>query len=224
MSIISFKSGHLELYYGPMCSGKTLKLKVRLSEYADIGISTCYINSSSDIRQGHDSSYSTNCSIFRPNTANTPDIIKNFKLDNLRDAYCYPDFKNYTVIGIDESQLFGDLVELVKEWINDNKIVIVAGLNSNFKMEKYGNILDLIPMSDHSEHMTAHCKACLIKGISMGAKHPIVNNAPFTLRLSDDISETIIGGTQLYAPVCRYHYKELINLTPEQRYSSITHS
>ena len=51
---------------------------------------------------------------------------------------------NYDVIGIDESQLFNDdIVKFVLHIVDIlNKKVIMCGLNSDFKREKFGYILD----------------------------------------------------------------------------------
>lgn len=223
MDTIGFKSGRLEIYYGPMCSGKTFKIHLRLSEFSDIGLSTCYINSIKDTRQGSNSGFSTNCYSKSPKSA-ISDKIRQIKVNNLFDLEKDINFDKIQVIGIDEAQLFTDLKPMVIKLLNNNKIVIVSGLNGNFKMLKYGSILDLIPLADYSEHLTAHCKVCLVKGLSSEFPQPVINKAPFTLRLTQELDETVIGGTQIYAPVCRYHYNKLMKMDSSDRYLAINSS
>ena len=211
------RPGKLEVYYGPMCSGKTLKLRSRLSEFLDIGVKTCYINSSKDTRSSSDSAYSTNSSLHSNTT------LDSFKLKSLSEHTSIKDFHTYNVIGVDESQFFDDLLDAVNLWISQGKIVLVAGLNGNYKMEKFGQILDLIPISDHSEHLKSHCKACLRDSLKIYPNNTFVNDAPFTLRTVSSTDETLIGGSLLYSPVCRYHYHLLNGMSPDDRSLLLNH-
>ena len=55
--------------------------------------------------------------------------------------------RKYNIIGIDEGQFFTDLIPMVKFWLNDHDIYVV-GLDGDFHMNKFGSILDLIPLAD----------------------------------------------------------------------------
>lgn len=65
-------------------------------------------------------------------------------------------------------------------------------------------IVDLMPISDKITKKLAECRFC-------------AGNAPFTVRCSDDTQEVLIGGADLYVPVCRRHY---ILKTMEMKMSS----
>lgn len=201
------RSGVLEVYHGPMCSDKTHHLCSKLSSFADTNTPTCYINNKKDNRAGDDSTFSTNRNVGKVSNIMSIKINK-YKVAKLKD---FKDIDQYQVIGIDEAQLFDDLIETVELWLNLNKIIIVAGLNANYKMGKYGKVLDLIPMSTYSEHLRAICEICRIDGY-LGVP------APHTLRLIDDDQETIIGGCDIYIPTCRYHHDLLSNMSQEKRY------
>lgn len=90
--------------------------------------------------------------------------------------------KKYDYILIDEGQFFNDLFSFC--WVNanmENKIIIVAALNSNFKGELFGSITNLLGCAK-IKFLTAICKCGeaatmskrLIKGdekeISIGGK------------------------------------------------------
>lgn len=54
-------------------------------------------------------------------------------------------------------------------------------------------MLEIVPLADTITKLTARCELC-------GKK------AFFTLRKTDDIRTELIGGSDVYMPVCRQHY------------------
>lgn len=54
-------------------------------------------------------------------------------------------------------------------------------------------MLDIIPLADSVTKLTARCELC----------H---NRAFFTLRKTEEIQTELIGGADVYMPVCRQHY------------------
>ena len=60
-------------------------------------------------------------------------------------------------IMINEAQFYPDLVEFVKKFIYKN--IYVYGLDGDFKQEKIGHILDIIPLCDTVQKLKADC-AC----------------------------------------------------------------
>ena len=97
------------------------------------------------------------------------------------------DFSYYDCILINEAQFFKDLERFVKQALLIKKDVYVYGLDGDFKQEKFGFILDLIPYCDTLTKLYAKCKC--------GA------NANFTKRLS--VNETQYAPDDVYLPVCR---------------------
>lgn len=100
-----------------------------------------------------------------------------------------------TVIGIDEGQFIGNLVDFCEEAARQNCQVIVSALDSNFKREAFPSIAELIPKCEQIEKLHAVCFDCK-------------KQASFTKRLNYDDSTDIesIGGTDKYKAVCRNCY------------------
>ena len=63
---------------------------------------------------------------------------------------------NARYIMINEAQFYPDLVEFVKEFIHKN--IYVYGLDGDFKQEKIGHILDIIPLCDSVQKLRATCE------------------------------------------------------------------
>jgi thymidine kinase len=174
-------SGYLALYLGCMYAGKTSKLISIYEKNQAAGISTCVINYIEDKRY-HDNKMSTHD---RKMISCLPaqkvyDVFENnATLLDSTDAFI-----------INEGQFFSDLYDVVKLLINvHNKKVYVCGLDGDYKMKKFGQILDLIPLADHVEKLHAVCSLC---------KAP----ASFTKRLTRETAQKVIGSDN-YIPVCR---------------------
>lgn len=101
-------------------------------------------------------------------------------------------FLDSEVIGIDEGQFFPDLLPICEQFANMGKIVIVAGLDSDFQKKPFGKILDLVSLCDEIVKLSAIC-ACGKEAI-------------FTKRTSEDKEIVVIGGKEKYTPVCRRCY------------------
>jgi thymidine kinase len=99
------------------------------------------------------------------------------------------------VILINEGQFFHDLYEVVVDMLKYNKLVYVCGLDGDFERNKFGPILDLIPICDTVSKLTALCSLCK-------------NGTPgiFSMRLTNETSQTLVGSDN-YIPVCRSCYK-----------------
>jgi len=93
-----------------------------------------------------------------------------------------------TSIFINEAQFFGGLVPFVQKMMSLGKHVHVYGLDGDFKQEKFGNILDLIPMADTYTKLYAICEQCSGK-------------ASFSKRLSSHTNQ--YRPHDSYIPVCR---------------------
>lgn len=98
---------------------------------------------------------------------------------------------NYDVVGIDEGQFFSDLVPAVKHFIDLGKIVVISALDGDYKREPFGHVLELVPLADNVTKLKAICGLCY------------VNEAPFTKRITEETSQTCVGGADKYVAVCR---------------------
>jgi thymidine kinase len=104
-------------------------------------------------------------------------------------------YKDAQVILINEGQFFSDLYLNVVKMLDDNKKIYVCGLDGDFERKKFGEILDLIPLSDKTTKITSLCSVC--KDGSPGI---------FSKRLTLEKEQTVIG-SENYMPVCRKCYK-----------------
>ena len=90
---------------------------------------------------------------------------------------------------INEAQFFDKLKEVVISMLNENKRVYLYGLDGDFKQQKFGDILDLIPYCDTIEKLKAKCVKC-------------GNSAIFSKRIKGGDSQVLVG-SNVYIPVCR---------------------
>mgnify|MGYP006086417181 CR=1 FL=1 len=173
----------IELILGPMYSGKSTELIRRTSRYKAIGKNILIINSILDTRT--DNSVKTHSNNKK----------KAIKTKNLLDIVNLDDYKNSEVIGVDEGQFFDDLLDFVKIVEQTDKILIIAGLDGDYKREPFGDILRCIPLCDDLIKLSA---MCMYKN----------NGTPssFTKRIVNSDNQTLIGAKNTYITVCREGY------------------
>jgi thymidine kinase len=100
------------------------------------------------------------------------------------------------VILINEGQFFEDLYDWTENMVEkNNKEVYICGLDGDFNRQKFGTILDLIPLCDKVTKIMSICSIC-----KNGKK------ALFSLRLSDNKEQVLIG-SDCYKPCCRSCYQ-----------------
>ncbi|XP_078430707.1 pentatricopeptide repeat-containing protein At4g16470-like [Wolffia australiana] len=179
-------SGQIHVICGPMFAGKTTALLRRLQAESGGGRSVAVVKSDKDNRYGIDAVV-THDGMKMPCWA-SPDL-STFRATLGAEVYDKVD-----VIGIDEAQFFKDLKDFCsKAADHDGKIVIVAGLDGDYRRRSFGSVLDIIPIADTVTKLTARCELC-------GKK------AFFTLRKTDERQTELVGGADVYMPVCRHHY------------------
>lgn len=189
--------GRLELYLGPMYSGKTSKLLEIYKQCSFCNIPVAVVNHGSDTRY-HESMLSTHDKAMIPciQTQHLTDIWANRNIDAPFDEKSSNHLKIRAaeVILINEGQFFDDLYECVADMLKEKKRVCVAGLDGDFQRNKFGQILDLIPICDSVTKLTSLCSICKngIPGI-------------FSLRLSKETKQMLVGSDN-YIPVCRVCY------------------
>lgn len=179
--------GNLHLILGCMYSGKTSRLISIYHDYKKKGKNVCAINYKSDTR-------------YHPELMSSHDkvMIPCHRVDKIYDV-----FKNNTdllqtvdVYIINEGQFFPDLYDVVKLLvISHKKTVYVGGLDGDFEMKQFGQIINLIPISTSYEKLYAKCTNCHEK-------------ASFTKRLTNNSNQILIGGKETHIPVCRKCYND----------------
>lgn len=179
-------TAYLEIILGPMFSGKTSRLVEIYKKCKFCNIPVMVINRVIDDRYDYEGTsnqtLSTHDKIGIPCT----------KIDKLMSIKFQ--ILNYDIILINEGQFFPDLVEFVEHALECGKKIYVCGLDGDFKRNKFGQILDLIPLCDSVVKLTSLCGSCL------DGKPAI-----FTLRTSSEKEQTVVGCDN-YMPVCRMCY------------------
>lgn len=186
MDLINNKSS-IDIITGPMFSGKTTELLRRLTILKEAGLNVLYITSTLDTREF----ISHNKGIGKPDMA----FCSTHTLMSTRSYSAV-----FNVIGIDEAQFFDDLPEFCIEMSEKyGSKVIVAGLNSDFRREKFGKICELLPICDNITKLYPFCASC--------AKNRVLTPALFSKRKIISEEKVVIGDCHSYLPVCRDCYK-----------------
>ena len=182
MTSDSQSEGKIELILGPMFSGKTTRLIEVIRKYTYKAKKTIMIKFYADQRYSEKSEVVTH------------DLMKYDSIDckNLRNSMEI--LKKYDVIGIDEGQFFPDLVEVCEELALLKKIVIIAALNGDFRMEPFPVISKIISKADKIKLLKAYCFKC----------H---KDAKFSLRIVQSNETVLIGAGEAYKPACRECHK-----------------
>ena len=187
MGELSSISTYLEIILGPMFAGKTSRLIDIYKEYERENISVLAINHGLDNR--YDISNST---LVAHNMMSIPSI----NLNKLNDIYNNQEFltklNEANVILINEGQFFNDLVEFTLKELTNKKKIYICGLDGDFKQNKFGKILDLIPYADSVIKLKATCNKCNRQDVAI-----------FTHRTIESQEQTLIGGAEAYIPICR---------------------
>ena len=177
------KVGSLELIIGPMFSGKTTELIRRIKRHSAIGKCALIINSTKDSRCGEEIK------------THDDQRVCALKAENLGSSAIKNMIERVDVVALDEAQFFTDLTPFVKWCIHSlKKHVIVAGLDADFRQEKFGEILDLIPDAEQIDKLNSLCIRC-------GDGTP----AHFSIRTSGGNKQTEVGDKDSYESVCRKH-------------------
>ena len=180
--------GRIELIIGCMYSGKTTEILRRIQMYMTLNKPVAIFTHSKDNR------YAESGNIVTHNQASIS-AIPLTSLKNIRNLEIY---KNAEVIFIEEGQFFEDLFETVTISANeDNKSVIVSGLDGDFMLNPFEQIVRLIPHAESVKKFNALCKKC-------GDGTP----ASFSKRIVSSQERELVGSDGIYEAVCRKHYAE----------------
>lgn len=172
-------NGRLNLIIGPMFSGKSTILLTRYRRYQIAGKKCLLIKYSKDIR------YDDNDEMLV-----THDQISYKAKSCSRLAEVHKLIQDYDVICVDEIQFYEDASYYCDLWANNGKIVEVCGLSGDYQRKPFDQISLLVPQSDDIHFVTAVCKTT-------------GNEATFTMRLTDEKEQEVIGSTDKYQAVSR---------------------
>jgi thymidine kinase len=177
--------GHLSLIIGCMFAQKTTELLRRIRRYKSIGYNVLVVNYIADTRYGrervtsHDKDYEV--AVQQSHLSSLESLIRS---------------GIYQVLAIDEAQFFPDLYECITAWADSLPLhIVLAGLDGNSERQPFGDILRLIPHAEEVERVNALCAICKDGTTGIYSKY-----------IGPSTSDMVIGGAELYRPVCRTHY------------------
>jgi thymidine kinase len=205
----SNETAYLELIIGPMFSGKTSRLIELYKQCTFCDIQVAVINHMIDNRyddsllSSHDQvkipciKTDTLSKIWNWNEKSDNETKEENKTEEIQNIVSF--VRESKVILINEGQFFEDLFEVVTDMLKCGKHIYICGLDGDFKRNKFGNIIDLIPLCDNVVKCTSLCSLCKngTKGI-------------FTIRLSHETEQIVVGNSN-YIPVCRNCYETNMN-------------
>ena len=213
------KIGYLEIITGPMFSGKTSRLQNIYKQYKICDVKTIIINYVDDTR--YSDSNLEGSTALQPalpgSTVLQPALPGSTSYLYSHDKHIIPcmmasslfdlidlnninekndekikEFLECSIILINECQFFNDIVNWTLIAVEKyKKCVYICGLDSDFRRNKFGNWLDLIPYCDKLTKLKSICCEC---------KN---DYALFTHRKGPEIEQKLIGGQDQYIPLCR---------------------
>ena len=203
------KIGYLEIITGPMFSGKTSRLQNIYKQYKICDVKTIIINYVDDTRYS-DSNPEGSTALQPALPGSTSYLYSHDKhiipcmmasslfdlidLNNINETNDekIKEFLECSIILINECQFFNDIVNWTLIAVEKyKKYVYICGLDSDFRRNKFGNWLDLIPYCDKLTKLKSICCEC---------KN---DYALFTHRKGPEIEQKLIGGQDQYIPLCR---------------------
>lgn len=175
-------TGKLNLIIGPMFSGKSTILLTRYRRYQIAG-KRCLL-----VKYAKDRRYNNSEEMLITHDQLSYRATSCHQLGELTDL-----IQNYDVICIDEIQFYPDASRYCEQWANEGKIVEVCGLSGDYRRQPFEQISLLVPLAEHISFVTAVCR-------------DTGREAPFTMRLSDEEQQEVIGSTDKYQAVSRDRY------------------
>lgn len=183
------KNLKLDIILGPMFSGKTTKLIEIMNSFDKEKIKYLAVKPQIDNRytKENENNYIVSHNLIKKECkipSNLKDVLEEIKKSSEQIDY----------IIIDEAQFFENLFDfciICLEELNIN--VIVTGLDGDYQRKPMGEILNLLPIANTITKLSSRCNICNQEAI-------------FTHRISNEKNQVLIGGSDKYIPLCRFHY------------------
>lgn len=135
--------------------------------------------------------------LFKPLTDNRHEGIRTHSgyerkaliIDGAEEIFEYLE-NDVKTVGIEEAQFFDDKIcGVVRVLVNRGKQVIIAGLNLDFMGRPFGPLPVLMAQAEHIIKLYAVCMGCGVP-------------ATRTKRKTDRKEQVVIGGLDMYEPLC----------------------
>lgn len=161
----------IDIITGPMFAGKSSELVRRLRRARRQGKSTQVFKPALDTRDAMISTHDLDkfeCDVWRPEAA----VV------------------TAQVVGLDEAQFFGpEIVDHVWRWAMENRTVVIAGLDMDFRRQPFGPMPWLLAIADTVTKLKAVCAQC----------H---GDAAYSHRRSGGGERIEVGGQEAYEARC----------------------
>lgn len=201
------KKSKLEIFCGPMFSGKTDSLLRAVDRFYYAKKPFLVFKLKKDDRYSSDEVASHSKNTIKAINIETP-------LDIWTECQKRPEIK---IVAIDEIQflpthdpetlkpLAFDVVALCKKLKMEGYHVLASGLDMDYKGDPYGIMPQLLAIADQVHKLKAQCFVC-------------GEDAGFSTRLSDSEAIEQIGGKELYEARCYEHWLENILSVKKKRH------
>ena len=188
----------IELFIGPMRSGKTSYMVGKFMRFVDSPISEkgVIISSALDNREKKDviSTHSSSSN----NLSSDDGRYRSYLVKSLNEVHLNED---EIFVGVDECQFIDDIIPNCLKWIKENpkRIIMISGLDSDFNQTPFPNTVNIIPYARSVRKFTAICEKC----------KEMTNPAIFTvLKVGGEEKESnILPGNEWYNTICLECYE-----------------
>ncbi|MDO4594527.1 MAG: thymidine kinase [Tissierellia bacterium] len=191
------KQGKLIVHTGSMFSGKTTSLwrelfRLKIAKYKVVAFKP-YIDNRKDEEKivTHDNKK-----------------VDALRINDLKEILDYKNKNEVDAIGIDEIQFFenepSEVIDIFNELIKSNIIVVVSGLDMDYKARPFEIMKEIMPLADELEKHHAICASC-------------GEDAWVSFRKSEKEERIEIGSEEKYEPLCRHCYQEKMRQREENK-------
>lgn len=188
-----YNEGWIEVITGCMFAGKTEEFMRRINRLQYAKRKVLVFKPMVDVR------YDAKKVVSHKGVAITAKVI-----DDPMQILKYVD-KAVEAVAIDEVQFFkSSIIEVIKTLANQNKQVIVAGLDQDFRGEPFAVMKELLALAEFVTKLDAVCVEC---GKAATRTQRIINGRE--AQYDDEI--ILIGAQEQYEARCRSHHRVLTN-------------
>lgn len=186
-----YNEGWIEVITGCMFAGKTEEFMRRINRLQYAKRKVLVFKPKVDIR------YDAKKVVSHKGLSITATVI-----DDPMQILKYVD-KEVEAVAIDEVQFFKpSIIEVIKKLVNQNKQVIVAGLDQDFRGEPFSVTKELLALAEFVTKLDAVCVKC---GKAATRTQRIINGRE--AKYDDEI--ILIGAQEQYEARCRSHHRVL---------------
>lgn len=172
--------GRIDVITGPMFAGKTTELLRRVERYERVG-KKCVV-----VKWRGDTRYTADKVVTHDSRAKNA-----LAVSEVKEILHTRTFQESDVVGIDEGQFYEDIADVAWDMASSmGKIVIVSCLDGDWRQEPFMNVCRLLSKADTIVKLFSICARCS-------------QDAAFTTRTIDCSDKIVVGGADVYQPVCR---------------------